>query len=215
MPKIIDNKTIDEIKNLYENKYSNVNQISKKIGIPTSIIYKYIKNKNMKPYFSKDWKLIPEHNDYICNLKDNRIVKIGYGEVKYFLNKSIGYYSINLNGKLYLLHRIIYACHHGYYPEYVDHIDGNTLNNNIENLRECTVSQNSMNSNIYKTNKTGYKGVNFCKRSNKYRARITLNYKVKNLGYFNDPIEAAKVYDEAAIKHHGEFAKTNEMLNLI
>lgn len=91
----------------------------------------------------------------------------------------------------------------------IDHKNGNGLDNRRENLRFCTQSQNAMNSKIPKSNKTGYKGVSYIKRDRIYQAHIKANGKAINLGSFHDPVEAAKVYDEAAIKYFGEFAKTN------
>ena len=215
MPKL-DNNIIDKIKILYETEYLIAVQIANKINIHPDTVRNYIKKLNMSQIFDGDvWVSIPNYENYKFNLKDNRIVKIGYGEIKHILHKNDGYYTIKLNGKKYRLHRIIFACHHGYFPEYIDHIDGDKLNNNIENLRECTKSQNTYNSKLMCTNTSGYKGVSFIKEIKKYRVNMMINGKQKHLGYFENPIEAAKGYDKAAIEYHGEFAKTNKMLGFI
>lgn len=91
----------------------------------------------------------------------------------------------------------------------VDHINGDALNNQRTNLRYVTRSQNQMNRGIHKNNKTGYKGVLIHK--GKYLARITVNRKHIYLGYYTDPKDAAKAYNEAAVKHHGEYAKLNPL----
>jgi len=91
----------------------------------------------------------------------------------------------------------------------VDHINGNTFDNRKENLRICTVAENSRNQKLNKRNKTGYKGVCAVKRVNGYKAEIKLNYKVRHLGYFKCPKEAAKAYNKAAIELFGEFARLN------
>ena len=110
-------------------------------------------------------------------------------------------------GKTILMHRLITGASKEFV---VDHIDGNTLNNRRSNLRVCSNAQNLANSRTdWTTNKAGYKGVCWKKKERKYSAQITVNYTAIHLGYFTDPIEAAKAYDKAARKHFGEFAKTN------
>ena len=92
-----------------------------------------------------------------------------------------------------------------------DHLNGNGLDNRKINLRICTTSQNSMNRGLQINNTTGFKGVNYDKFSNKFRAQIRVNNIYKNLGYYIDPKDAARAYNAAAIKLHGEFAKLNEI----
>jgi len=118
-----------------------------------------------------------------------------------------GYLSICLLGKIYKLHRIIFFYHHGYFPKVVDHIDGNKVNNKIENLREASISQNAWNSKIRITNKSGVKGISWDKKANKWRASCTVNYKQNNLGCFEDIEEAKKVIKNFRNLHHKEFSK--------
>ena len=54
-----------------------------------------------------------------------------------------------------------------------------------------------------------YKGVHWHKNHRKWLARITFEKNTIHLGYFRNEIEAAKAYDEAAKKYHGEFASLN------
>lgn len=91
----------------------------------------------------------------------------------------------------------------------VDHKDGDGLNNSKINLRICTTSQNQMNKRKPSNNTSGYKGVHFHKPSKKYLARICLNNKRIVIGFFKEPQDAARAYDQAAVKYFGEFAKTN------
>jgi hypothetical protein len=93
----------------------------------------------------------------------------------------------------------------------VDHIDRNPLNNQKNNLRISNKSTNGMNRLKPIHNTSGYKGVSFRKERNKFRAYITLNQKTINLGHYKTAIEAAKVYNDAAIKYHKEFAVLNEI----
>lgn len=106
------------------------------------------------------------------------------------------------------LHRLITNAN---VMEYVDHINGNTLDNRRSNLRICTKAQNCKNRGLSKnkTSKVNFKGVTYYKSNKKYIARITNNENKIYLGSFNTAEEAAKAYNEAAIKYHGEFARLN------
>jgi hypothetical protein len=95
----------------------------------------------------------------------------------------------------------------------VDHINGNGLDNRMCNLRIATRSQNMMNKRKAKGKKYGYKGI-FPLR-NKFRAEVIVNGEKFVSESFVNAIDAARKYDEMALIHHGEFAKTNKMLGLI
>ncbi len=104
-----------------------------------------------------------------------------------------------------LMHRQIVACLHGLQ---VDHINNNTLDNRRENLRVCNSRQNHQNRKKgYGTSK--YKGVLLPPKYKSYKARITADGKIIELGYHKNEIDAAKAYDRAAIEYFGEFANTN------
>ena len=106
------------------------------------------------------------------------------------------------------MHRVIMNAPKGMQ---VDHIDHNTLDNQKINLRICTASQNAMNKGPSKSNKSGYKGVGWDKKYNKWEAQIMINGKHKRLGSFTCKHEAARVYNLASLKYHGEFAYINEI----
>lgn len=88
--------------------------------------------------------------------------------------------------------------------EFVDHIDGNTLNNVRANLRLADYSENGRNRKRQSNNKSGFKGV--YKADKKWRASIRLHGKQIHLGGFDTPEEAYEAYKAAAVKYHGEFA---------
>ena len=94
---------------------------------------------------------------------------------------------------------------------HTDHINNNSLDNRIKNLRICTNSQNQMNTKGKINNTSGFKGVFSNKANKKWRAMIKINYKLKHLGYYIDPKDAARAYNEAAVKYHGEFANINKI----
>lgn len=89
---------------------------------------------------------------------------------------------------------------------FIDHINRNPLDCRKCNLRLVTAQQNSMNKSIQKNSTTGYAGVTFSKRSNKYRVRIGLNNKRIELGENRDPVVCAQMYNYASILLFGEFA---------
>ena len=114
-----------------------------------------------------------------------------------------GYLRASVGGKSYRVHRLIFLYHHGYMPTQVDHIDGNRMNNRIENLREATSSQNNQNRKA--TSSSGIKGVIWHKQSKKWVASICVNRKSIHLGSFLSIEEAALVANKARQSAHGEF----------
>jgi len=88
-----------------------------------------------------------------------------------------------------------------------DHIDHDTLNNLLENLRNCTKAQNQHNSKKRIDTTSGYKSVSASGK--KWRVRIQFDGKRLHLGSYPTPKEAAQAYDEAAKELHGEFANLN------
>ena len=88
----------------------------------------------------------------------------------------------------------------------IDHKDGNPLNNKRNNLRVCTHSDNMKNLKIRSSNKTGIRGVCWCKRKRKWRAYITSNKKTIHIGYFALIGEAKKARKEKEILLYKDFA---------
>ena len=114
------------------------------------------------------------------------------------------YWQVGFNRKIYLAHRVIFAIHKGYMPEFIDHIDGNKLNNKIENLRACTDQQNKFNMTVKACSKSGIKHV--MKFKNAWNVRMRINGKMKHIGQFKDLELAQLVAEEARLKFHGEFS---------
>jgi len=91
--------------------------------------------------------------------------------------------------------------------KFVDHRNGNPLDNQKHNLRLCSNAENGRNRGKNKNNTTGYCGV--IKNGKKYQAAIKIGGKRLCFGSYHTPEEAARAYDVGAIKYHGEFARLN------
>lgn len=95
----------------------------------------------------------------------------------------------------------------------IDHVNGNGLDNRRENLRPATDAENQWNTGVRRKRAglSRFKGVRFFKHGHrrKWSARIFANGVEHSLGYHLTQEEAARAYDEAAIKLHGEFARLN------
>src|SRR5215472_702897 len=103
-----------------------------------------------------------------------------------------------IDGTLYFVHKLIWLYHHGYWPKYIDHKNGDNHDNRIENLRECVHVLNMQNRNKHD------RGVDL--KKGRWRARIAHNGKRKSLGYFSTREEALAAYRKASIELHGEFS---------
>lgn len=122
-----------------------------------------------------------------------------------------GFYAVRTlwesgNNKTVYMARVIVNAQKG---EIVDHKNHNSLDNQCTNLRKCTTAQNSMNARKRNDNTSGYIGVHYASHAKRWCARITINGRMKNLGYYDTPEEAAHVRDNAALESFGEFASLN------
>lgn len=92
---------------------------------------------------------------------------------------------------------------------YVDHANGNGLDNRRSNLRLATDTQNAQNRGLRSDNSSGFKGVSWDKQRQAWVAYISDGLRQRRLGRYSDRKEAARAYDAAAIRLFGEFARLN------
>jgi hypothetical protein len=165
------------------------------------------------------WKTIPNFTDYIIsntgiifNVKKCFRVKLTIDKVRGYvvfgLMDKIGKRHTKLlhieMGKMFLINPESKRC--------IDHIDCNTSNNDLSNLRWSTHSQNNQNKSMSKNNTTGVKGVTFDKKSGKFRAQIQIDGINIYLGLFTTLEEAKDVRIRAANKVFGEYTNACEKI---
>lgn len=119
----------------------------------------------------------------------------------------------NRKFKRILMHKVIMNRH---ICQEIDHKNGDVKNNSKNNLRPATHQQNMMNRRKNEECSSKYKGVYRLKRyTNKWEAYVNFNSKKNYIGLFNDEITAAKAYNKLATELFGEFARLNQIPDLV
>lgn len=114
-----------------------------------------------------------------------------------------GYRMVNVAGKLFCVHRVVYAMYHGEHPEgQIDHWNGARDDNRISNLRDVSQSQNNKNTKMSPRNTSGVTGVHWDKSTGKWMALIRHEKETRYLGVF-DTLDAAARARGAAEKELG------------
>jgi hypothetical protein len=109
-----------------------------------------------------------------------------------------GYIRIEINHKPYGAHRLAWLYVYGKFPDgQIDHINGRQGDNRIANLRIASNSENQQNVGLKRNNKSGFIGVHWHSRTNKWRAAIKINGRHKSLGNFTSVEEAAAARKKA------------------
>ncbi len=165
---------------------------------------------------NEEWRAVSGYANYqvsnigrVRNVKTERILKPFVSEAGYYRA------SIYKNGEKNspLIHRLV-AQEFLEKPDSklnIDHIDHNTSNNCINNLRYATSSQNHANRTKKLNASSKFKGVCFRKRIDKWEASIKVNGRTMYLGSYASEKQAAAKYNEQALAHFGEYAFLNEI----
>ena len=122
-------------------------------------------------------------------------------------SKMDAYRMVQINGKHYLTHRVIWCYMTGYWSKVqIDHIDGNKSNNIFSNLREATNSENQCNrKNANKNSKSGFKNV-YLMENNRYLVQVTKDRKTYPIGWYDNLNQAIVAAKNARSHYHGIFA---------
>lgn len=188
-------------------------------------------NKHLaKGYCDKHYKQVRKYGKIIDNEPKNQIIKYNdYAEIilcnkqgrevartlidldSIDLVKDYKWYADNenyvVNPKVGKLHRFLMNAPKGVV---IDHKNRNPLDNRLDNLRPCTVQQNSMNRSIQRNNTSGVTGVYWSNTYNKWIATIKINGKRKHLGYFKEKEDAIEARRQAEIIYFGEYNPNTE-----
>lgn len=106
------------------------------------------------------------------------------------------YLRIKYLGVAYQVHRLVWKWWYGYDPEYVDHINGDRIDNRIDNLRNIPFNYNARNQKKRIDNTSGHSGINWHENSQKWVARVGINNKIINIGSFRTIDEAVAARKE-------------------
>tara|TARA_R110002153_G_C13037746_1_gene469501 strand:- start:15 stop:581 length:567 start_codon:yes stop_codon:yes gene_type:complete len=177
-----------------------------------------------KQWMTDKLSYVPETGDLVwkegASIFNNRVRAVGSvaGTINYHGYLIIGRW---LEGKVnqYRLHRIVWFLNYGEVPSILDHINGNKLDNRVENLRPTTTALNLRNQKPRKNSHSKYKGVYYDKKNDSYRTAIRINHKYIHIGRIKFEKEAAEMYDKWVEENltplEREYAKTNKELGLL
>lgn len=115
--------------------------------------------------------------------------KVPFGTITKTFGKS--YIRLDIFNRHYLAHRIAWFYYHGTWPDDIDHIDGNGLNNSIFNLRSVSRSSNLKNKRLYSKNKSGISGVTYLEKTDNYKVYIVVEGSRVYLGRHKTIFDAA------------------------
>jgi len=180
---------------LYEKGYIYGNPKKLKDGHPNR--YTIIKNVCKIELYDDDGNIKNYTIIDVCNYKKVSTIRLS--------TDKNGYVTVPRRTGFSRLHQLIMN------SRYIDHHNGNILDNREVNLRPCEHKQNCRNTKINKNNTSGFKGVWWSKKDKRWVAAITYNYKYRYLGEFKNKTDAAIAYNNAAVKYFGKFARPNEL----
>lgn len=122
---------------------------------------------------------------------------------------SDGYRTICIHKVPYKAHRLVWLIEFGSWPDEIDHINHNRLDNRVENLRDVSHKENGKNHSLRSNNASGVTGVSWSNTTSKWVASITINSKMIHLGRFKDFNDAEMARRDAEIyygfhENHGK-----------
>lgn len=150
----------------------------------------------LREYVAAHWKLAPNPRDGYVWKEGQRPGAARVGKPVGYVDAN-GYRRVHINGVQLKLHRVVFALNAGRWPQDLDHIDGDRLNNDISNLRETNTVENGRNQKLHSRNTSGTVGVYWHERHQKWVASIGVRGRLKHLGTFASKNEAMRARKEA------------------
>jgi hypothetical protein len=190
--------------------------LSNEYNCSISTIYYKLKNSNninvINKLSKKNSNIIEIKNNYIYLYYKENVHTFDYTELihnklinHYWAESNTGHLQAKINKKTFKAYWFVLGLPHD--GKEIDHIDGNPRNNRNNNLRFATRSENNINARLRTNNTSGYKGVSYAKKLNKYHAYININKKRITIGYYFSAEEAYEARMKTEIKIYGEFAR--------
>ena len=118
-----------------------------------------------------------------------------------------GYRIVVVNGRQYMAHRLVWIMHGNDPVPMLDHINGDQLDNRIENLRPANASQNQRNQKLRKDSTSGIKGVSWISTRKRWSGQVWHKGKLHRAGDFKDKDECAAAVAKLRKSLHGDFAR--------
>ncbi len=175
-----------------------------------------LQNQLANSLIRKGFKKTLESDNYFVS-KEGKICYIKNGSIKQVKLKKrpVKYYAVRINARNHFVHKLVAElfCYGKTEKKcFVNHKDGNKLNNNSNNLEwssskeiicHCVEKLHKIRGE-YKGGRSGYTGVCFKANTGKYTAKIVIRRKQKHLGTFDTAIEASIAYQQALNKSWNE-----------
>lgn len=161
------------------------------------------------------WANIPDYPRYqVSTLGNVKKIETGQNvETEHLFDSGYLYVWLHkpCTSSLYMVHRLVAAT---FLPNpdelsQVDHINGVKSDNRVENLRMVTAQENQPRRGARADLTSRYRGVSWAAHVQKWNAQIMIDYKQLHLGYYEDEVYAARVYDAEARALHGDSAQLN------
>ena len=147
------------------------------------------------------WKYNPNRHRHINTINAGKRA----GSIWFRPGRRTKYWHVQLYGRVYGQHRIIWCMVYGEWPQknvVIDHTNGDGADNRLCNLRLVKQGANKVNSIKHKNNTSGIVGVSFNKSVGKWQSRISVDKKLIHLGTFNTKLEAAQARRAAEEKYY-------------